>query len=237
MNDLVSVLDVDAGLAELVPQSHRQDARRATAAAIIGLPPGPWKEERASAHSRGGYGLLMIDGLMIRRADIDGRVGAELLGAGDLLRPWQREGDLLGVHWTWRAVTPVRMAVLDQRWAARAAAFPQLGTELAGRAFSRAVRAVVTMAITQQPRLEQRLWMLFWEIADRYGRVHSDGVHIDVPLTHEVLSHLAGARRPSVSGALTRLTSDGRLRREGREWVLLGDAPSRSNGGVKVAHA
>ena len=41
MNDLVSVLDVDAGLAELVPQSHRQDARRATAAAIISIPPGP----------------------------------------------------------------------------------------------------------------------------------------------------------------------------------------------------
>jgi CRP-like cAMP-binding protein len=82
------------------------------------------------------------------------------------------------------------------------------------------------MAITQQPKLEERLWMLFWELADRYGRVHADGVHLDLPLTHEVLSHLAGARRPSVSGALTRLANTGRLRRSGRSWVLEGDPPA-----------
>ena len=51
--------------------------------------------------------------------------------------------------------------------------------------------------------------MLFWELADRYGKVHPDGIHLELPLTHEVLSHLAGARRPSVSGALTRLAEDG----------------------------
>ena len=67
--------------------------------------------------------------------------------------------------------------------------------------------------------------MLFWELADRYGHVHADGVHLDLPLTHEVLSHLAGARRPSVSGALTRLADEGRLRRSGRHWVLSGDPP------------
>jgi CRP/FNR family cyclic AMP-dependent transcriptional regulator len=85
------------------------------------------------------------------------------------------------------------------------------------------------MAITQQPKLEERLWMLFWELADRYGRVHADGVHLDLPLTHEVLSHLAGARRPSVSGALTRLANTGRLRRVGRSWVLQGEPPVVEN--------
>ena len=55
------------------------------------------------------------------------------------------------------------------------------------------------------------------------------GVHLDLPLTHEVLSHLAGARRPSVSGALTRLAEDGRLRREGRTWILSGDPPDNGD--------
>jgi CRP-like cAMP-binding protein len=81
------------------------------------------------------------------------------------------------------------------------------------------------MAIVQLPRLDDRLWMLFWELADRYGRVHTDGVHLDLPLTHELLSHLAAARRPSVSGALTRLSEQGRLLRSGRSWVLTGDPP------------
>ena len=87
------------------------------------------------------------------------------------------------------------------------------------------------MAIVQLPRLDDRLWMLFWELADRYGRVHADGVHLDLPLTHEVLSHLAAARRPSVSGALARLSDAGRVRREGRDWVLLGEPPDPETAG------
>ncbi len=232
MNDLVSVLDADAGLAELVPQDRRAEARRATAAAAIGIAAGHWTEPGKPDRARGGYGLLLVEGAIVRRVGIDGRYGAELIGPGDLLRPWQREGGLLGVEWTWRAVTPSRLAILDSRWAVRAAPWPQLGAELAGRALARSVRSVITMAITQQPKLEERLWLLFWELADRYGRVHADGVHLDLPLTHELLSHLAGARRPSVSGALTRLASTGRLRRSGRAWVLSGEPPLVAYTGV-----
>jgi CRP/FNR family cyclic AMP-dependent transcriptional regulator len=82
------------------------------------------------------------------------------------------------------------------------------------------------MAIAQQPRLDERLWMIFWELADRHGRVRADGVHVELPLTHEVLSHLAAARRPSVSGALTRLAEQGRVRRNQNTWVLAGGPPS-----------
>ena len=81
------------------------------------------------------------------------------------------------------------------------------------------------MALVQQPRLEQRLWMLFWAIAQRHGKVHADGIHIDLPLTHEVISHLAAARRPSVSTALTKLAERGVVRREGRGWVISGEPP------------
>ena len=70
-----------------------------------------------------------------------------------------------------------------------------------------------------------RLWMLFWELADRYGKVHPDGIHLDLPLTHEVLSHLAGARRPSVSGALTRLADEAGCAARGA-WMLSGDPPA-----------
>jgi hypothetical protein len=79
--------------------------------------------------------------------------------------------------------------------------------------------------------------MLFWELADRWGRVHPDGVHLDLPLTHELLSHLAAARRPSVSGALTRLADSGRVKRVGRAWVLTGDPPQPPVGGAPEALA
>ena len=176
--------------------------------------------------SAGGFGLLVLDGLLLRRVEVAGRHAAELLGPGDLLRPFQRGDDsTLDLTWTWRVVAPTKCALLDPRWTARAAAWPPLGAELAGRGLARALRLVVTMAIAQQPKLDIRLWMLFWELADRYGKVHPDGIHLELPLTHEVLSHLAGARRPSVSGALTRLAEDGRLTRSGRNWVLSGERP------------
>ena len=115
--------------------------------------------------------------------------------------------------------------------------WPQLGAELAGRALGRSLRLVSAMAIAQQPRLDVRLWMLFWDLADRFGKVHADGVHLDLPLTHEVLSHLAGARRPSVSGALTRLSDEGRLRRSGRQWILSGEPPSMDHAARSGARA
>lgn len=227
MSDPVNVLDVDTALADLIPSEQRAQARQATGAATIEFDVGSWSEPVDSDQFRGGYGLLVIEGLMLRRAGIEGRHAAELLGPGDLLRPWQHDGgdSTLEVDWAFRVVSPSRVAVLDPRWTARASAWPQLGAELAGRALTRSLRLVIAMAIAQQPRLDERLWMLFWDLADRFGKVHADGVHLDLPLTHEVLSHLAGARRPSVSGALTRLADEGRLRRSGRHWVLSGDPP------------
>ena len=227
MSDPVSVLEVDPALAELIPLDQRAQARQATGAATMELDVGSWQTPLESDAFRGGYGLLVYEGLLLRRAGIEGRHAAELLGPGDLLRPWQHDGGdaTLEVEWAFRVVANTRVAVLDPRWTARAAAWPQLGAELAGRALGRSVRLVVAMAIAQQPRLDERLWMLFWDLADRFGKVHPDGVHLDLPLTHEVLSHLAGARRPSVSGALTRLSEEGRLRRSGRHWILSGDPP------------
>jgi CRP/FNR family transcriptional regulator, cyclic AMP receptor protein len=199
-------------------------------ARVLRLPTGAWPASSEAAAARGGIGLFVLGGLLLRRVGMHGRYGAELLGPGDLLRPWQHDGEgatgTLAFETAWRIVAPTRLAVLDVRWAARMAPWSRVGAELAGRALERSLRLVVSMAIVQQPKLDIRLWLLFWELADRYGRVHPDGVHLDLPLTHETLSHLAAARRPSVSGALTRLAADGRVRREGRAWVLAGQPPA-----------
>jgi CRP/FNR family cyclic AMP-dependent transcriptional regulator len=230
-----NVLDEDPELAELVGDSRHDAAGAASNAAVITIPVGGWNPiADAPRAGRGGYGLLVLDGLAVRRVGFDGRWGAELLGAGDLLRPWEGDGDSLSgtlpFEVYWRVMNPLRLAVLDLPWAARMAAHPQLGCELSGRALKRSRRLVTSMAIVQVPRLDDRLWMIFWELADRWGRVHPDGVHLDLPLTHELLSHLAAARRPSVSGALTRLAEAGRVKRLGRAWVLTGEPPELPSG-------
>ena len=221
------VLDEDAGLYEVVPKERVTRARQASAAVVLTLPAGSWNAREEAGLARGGYGLLVLDGVLLRRVGVDGRYGAELLAQGDLLRPWQHDGEagVIPFETAWRIVAPCRLAMLDRRWAARMAPFPQVGPELAGRALERSLRLATVMAIVQQPRLEQRLLLLFWELADRHGTVHRDGVHIDLPLTHEVISHLAAARRPSVSSSLAKLAERGIVRRQARGWVIAGDAP------------
>ena len=222
------VLDEDGDLSELVPPPLRENARQASVAATVQLDTGKWDARIDSDRAREGYGLLTLEGVLVRRVGYGGRFGAELLAAGDLLRPWEFDGDeSIGFETTWRVLSPTRLAVLDHGWTERMGRFTRVGPALAGRAMHRARRLATMMAIAQQPRLDERLWMLFWELADRHGRVSSEGVYLDLPLTHEVLSHLVAARRPSVSGALTKLADQGRLVREGRRWVLRGDPPGQ----------
>src|SRR5690349_15023852 len=124
----VVVLDEDAGLYEAVPPDRILAARRASVAATRTLPAGSWPASRDAGLARGGFGLLVLDGVLIRRVGVDGRFGAELLAQGDLLRPWQHDGtdDVVPFDTTWRVVSPARVAVLDLDWATRVAPFPQI---------------------------------------------------------------------------------------------------------------
>jgi CRP/FNR family transcriptional regulator, cyclic AMP receptor protein len=225
--NVVAVLDRDADLGEGIPNEQLGRARQASLASVLTVAPGPWHEP---GEAKDGFGLLVLEGLFVREVSVEGRHGAEVLGPADLLRPWDhdRTDALLPAVAAWRVLSPARLAVLDARWAARMAAWPSVGCELAGRGVMRSRRLVVTLAISQQPRLDVRLWMLLWDLAERYGTVHADGVHLDAPLTHESLAHLAAARRPSVSSALSRLAERGVVERRRSEWILRGEPPSNN---------
>jgi CRP/FNR family transcriptional regulator, cyclic AMP receptor protein len=227
---VVAVLDHDRDLAAGIRPEQLAQARQASLASLRTLGVGPWDPEDERDTTRGGFGLLVLDGLIVRDVGVDGRHGAEVLGANDLLRPWDHDGSdaLVPVTSSWRVIAPARWAVLDARWAARMCSWPSVACELAGRGVMRSRRLVIMLAIAQQPRLDLRLWMLLWELADRYGTVHSDGVHLEAPLTHESLAHLASARRPSVSSALSRLVERGVLERRRSTWILRGGSPSEN---------
>ena len=89
------------------------------------------------------------------------------------------------------------------------------------RGVHRAHSLALIHAIASAKRLETRLLLLLWHLADRWGRVRTDGVFLPVPLTHETIAHLVGARRPSVSTGLKALERDGHLARtECGGWLL-----------------
>jgi CRP/FNR family cyclic AMP-dependent transcriptional regulator len=83
----------------------------------------------------------------------------------------------------------------------------------------------VNMAIVQQPKVEARLHMLLWHLADRWGTVTPDGVFLPVRLTQTILAALVAAQRPTVSAGLAALERDHRLARTSRGWLLHGAPP------------
>jgi len=193
----------------------------------MSLRTGAWLAEDTPAALCDGIGLLILEGLVIRRMGMDGRYGAELLGPGDLLRPWQEAADALTLplRTSRKILTPTRIAVLDLEFAARAARYPQIAGQLVARAMNRTRNLGVLMAIHHHPRVDVRLHTLFWHLAERWGRMRADGVHVPLRLTHAVLADLIAARRPTVSSALADLSRRGVLAATDEGWHLTGEPP------------
>jgi hypothetical protein len=174
-----------------------------------------------------GFGLLLLSGFVVRRVGRAGRFGAELLGPGDLLRPWQTVGAFATRPFepAWSVVAPAEIAVLDAGFARRVAPFPPIAIGLVDRATLRSRHLAVALAIIQQPRVDDRLHWLLWHFADRWGRIGPDGVTVDLSLTHSLLGELVAARRPSVTTALSSLAAEGKVERDGSSWLLRGGPP------------
>jgi CRP-like cAMP-binding protein len=220
------ILREDPELAEAISAADRPRAVEECIARTARLPVGRWSPGGPAAVTDG-IGLLVLEGLLIRRVGIDGRFGAELLGEGDLLRPWQGEDAAPTLSRTtgWRVLQPTRVAVLDAQVERRLATFPPLTGRLVGRALERARCLAANMAIVHQARVNTRLHMLFWHLADRWGRVGVSGVILPLHLTHTVLADLVAARRPTVTSSLTELSRAGLVQNTGGGWLLAGDPP------------
>ncbi|MCW2978857.1 MAG: Crp/Fnr family transcriptional regulator [Solirubrobacterales bacterium] len=190
------------------------------------IPKGDW-DPGARYRDPDGYGLFLLSGFVVRRVGRAGRFGAELLGPGDLLRPWQSVGAFASRPFdpVWSVVAPAEVALLDAAFARRAAPYPTVAVQLVDRAMLRSRHLALALAIVQQPRVDRRLHWLFWHLADRWGRTGPGGVTIEVPLTHSLLGELVAARRPSVSTALSNLAAEGKVERDGRSWLLRGGPP------------
>jgi CRP-like cAMP-binding protein len=223
---LCQVLREDPDLAEAIPAPARSLAVQECIAPVVRIRRGAWSGEHDET-VRDGVGLLVLEGLLVRRVGVDGRFGAELLGEGDLLRPWQGEDAQPTLPRTtgWRVLEPTRAAVLGWPATQRLARYPQLMGRLVGRALERSRNLSVNMAIVHQPRIDVRLHMLLWHLADRWGTVRPDGIFLPLRLTHAVLADLVAARRPTVTSTLSELSRRGLVHPQRGGWLLLGEPP------------
>jgi DNA-binding transcriptional ArsR family regulator len=226
---LAQVLLEDPDLQEAIPDSERVRVTAEVIAQVEALDTGVWDESELP-DVRNGFGLLVLDGIVARRVSL-GRVHcSELLGQGDLLRPWSfatAATSSVRSDVIWNVVRPVRIAELDRRFALAVAPWPQVAAALMDRIVQRARWLAFQLAVCHVVRVDTRLLLMFWHFADRWGRMTKDGARVSLPVTHGVLASVVGARRPSVTTALGRLENEGLIERlpEG-EWLLHGTPPT-----------
>jgi CRP/FNR family cyclic AMP-dependent transcriptional regulator len=222
---LIALLDSDPDLGRLLDGDALEEARRQLVVRQHTVSTGPWDGERLRDAGPEHIGLFIVDGLMARELALADNVSAELLGPGDVVRPWQAEGPerLVPFDVRWNVLQPARLALLDRRFAAVLAHHPEVNAMLIDRLADRAQRLSVMQAVSQLNGVDRRLLTLFWHLAERWGRVTPEGVVVSAPVPHRIVAQLVGARRPTVSTALSRLSERGELvRREDGTWLLTG---------------
>ncbi|HEY2320319.1 MAG TPA: Crp/Fnr family transcriptional regulator [Solirubrobacteraceae bacterium] len=221
----VSLVEWDSEFAEAVNGDYDR-ARRALQAHGYWLPAGSVTLPMPGVPETT-FALLTLRGSLVRQTRAaDGRM-IEFVSNGDLLMPFSPHGEVSRGGVTLTATEEVLVAALDQRFLRAAAVWPELMINVQRRLSAQQHRLALHGAICQLPRVEQRLMALMWHLADRDGKVSAEGIILDLPLSHQSLADLVGARRPTVSLALKALRERDRLRRrpDGR-WLL----PIGSNG-------
>ena len=217
----VRVLDADDQLGRGLEGDRLAQARVRLTGRALALETGRW--DVASLHGTASLsaGLLLVDGFIARELLMDDRASVELLGPGDLLRPWDETESLLPFVVTWNVLSAARAIVLGPAFAAEVRDFPEVSLALLSRVHGRAQRLAESQAIAHTTAIRDRLHAMLWHFADRWGRVTTDGVVVPLALSHRMLAEFVGARRPTVSAALAELARDGVvLRRGDGTWLL-----------------
>ena len=231
----VALLRADRDLAHKLSDSVLRKLEPRLLAHVVRLTAGRWEAPwlpASDGDAVAGWplGLLVLDGMLLRevrvRTDTASRaeraVGVELLGPGDLLRPWQDdEGELLRCSSSWQIFQPARLALLDRRIARATGSWPELMDELLERSLRRSRWLTVTIAVNSAGTARERLVLTSEHLADRWGRMTPEGIVIPLPLNHRMLAELTGMTRPTCSGALSWLARHELLsrRREGTWWL------------------
>jgi CRP/FNR family transcriptional regulator, cyclic AMP receptor protein len=223
-----SLLDADPELGAGLDANDFDAAREQVRVAVLQLEEntvrGKWGG--GSAHLAG---LLVVEGALLREVRTVRRVTAELIGPGDMIRPFEEDGEEdvpVRAEVMWRRIAPTRLAVIDGRALQAAARWPAISAALCARGVRRTQRLAVNFSLSHMVRISDRLLLLFWHIASEWGHVTRDGVVIDVPFSHSQLALMVGSERPSVTTALGELSKQGLVSRlEDRTWLLTGPVP------------
>jgi CRP/FNR family transcriptional regulator, cyclic AMP receptor protein len=219
------LLRLDPRLGQLLPAHRLAEAQAALEVRVARLRQGEWDLGRAAGNGGTDHlGVLVVEGIVAHDVLVGSTASTELIGPGDVLRPWTREGaPLLQRTLRWYVLSEGRVALLDREFSRRLAAWPEINAMVMDRLSQRAERLATAQAIAKVTRVERRVLAYLWHLAERWGRVTGDGVLVPLTLSHRMLGQIVGARRPTVTAAVRLLIESGDVvRRPDGSWLLTG---------------
>ncbi len=216
-------MDAAPELGARLSERDREESRERAILPSYELPVGDWElSELEWAGSVNGsvHGFLVCEGLLTLDVRFAARTCMRALVTGDIVFFDGIEVDSISSSWGWSALEPSHLAIFDERLLVIGRRWPQLLAAIITRASEQTRQAHLQQAISQLPRVEDRLIALFWSLADRAGTSGPDGVAIPINLKHATIAQMIGARRPTVTLALTSLAEQGLLARQPSGWRL-----------------
>jgi hypothetical protein len=224
------VLDLDPDLGAGIDAREWEAARHGCRAHLVRVAAGRWESPLTTLSRRNGaFALVVTAGVLTRESALTDHRSLELLGRGDVLvppahppAPLLSSGDV-----KLTALSPVTLMVLARSFLRTAARWPSLMVNLQQRLETQRERLAVQGLAMHLPRAEHRVLLMLWLLAQSCGRVTPRGVVLPLEFTHDTLGHLAAARRPTVTLAISALESAGCVIRPDDGLLILTEAAER----------
>jgi CRP/FNR family transcriptional regulator, cyclic AMP receptor protein len=149
-------------------------------------------------------GWVVVDGVVFLWMVLGEHRMIELLGPGDVVGvPAAEEAPGLGAMVSVLAASDVVLLGLCMSFLRAAQRWPSLLWTVLARREAQRERLAVQGLSGHFPRAQTRVLLMLWHLAQRCGRVTPEGLVVPLALTRALLGELTGARRSTVTLAVS----------------------------------
>jgi CRP-like cAMP-binding protein len=226
----VHLLEIEPDLGAFLSHEEREVAHRLTAP-VVELSAGEFSLDEL-AHETDAFAGILLDGIVLNHLGAGEQCSLRLLGPGDVLTLSGR-GQISWLETSWEAAGTIVLVMLDDHFLAAVQQLPRLVSGLQARITEQLERLSAHMVVCQLPRVSDRVLALLWLLAESWGRVTTSGTVVPIALTHDTLGELIGAKRSTVTLAVTDLAERGAVIRSDAGWLLL-ERPERAVAGTNA---
>lgn len=215
--EAITLLELEPDLRRLLAPEQRAAAEQFLLPLVIVEKNSDVSAVIKEAHA---FGALVLDGLLVQSVQLGDHETLRLIGPGALAPVEPHADGLPGPRSDIRAADHTCLVLLGKAFLIATQRWPQLVVCLHERMLAQSAHLTEQLAISQLPRVEHRIVAMLKLLAESWGKVTPVGIRVELPLTHEVLGGLIGARRPTVSLALKALAEQKSVVRNKKGWLI-----------------